>query len=34
MVEIPTAKQNEQKRMKRNGTVPETSGTILNAPTF
>ena len=23
MVEIPTVEQNEQKRMKRNGTVPE-----------
>ena len=34
MLEIPTKEQNEQKRMKRSGTVPETSGTILNAPTF
>ena len=34
MVEIPTEEQNEQKIMKRNVTVLETSGTILNAQTF
>ena len=34
MVELPTEEQNEQKIMKRNGTVLETSGTILNAQTF
>ena len=33
-VEITTAKQNKDKRMKRLRTVSETSGTTLNAPTF
>ena len=34
MVEITTAEQNKEKRMKRLKTVSETSGTTLNAPTF
>ena len=33
-VEITTAEQNKEKRMKRLRTVSETSGTTLNTPTF
>ena len=33
-VEITTAEQNKEKRMKRMRTVSETSGTTLNAPIF
>ena len=32
IVEITTAEQNKEKRMKRLRTVSETSGTTLNAP--
>ena len=34
IVEITTAEQNKDKRMKRLRTVSETSGTTLNATTF
>ena len=34
MVEITSEEQNKVKRMKRLRTVPETSGTISNTPTF
>ena len=34
MVEITTAEQNKEKRIKELRTVSETSGTTLNAPTF
>ena len=34
IVEITTTEQNKEKRMKRLGTVSETSGTTLNARTF
>ena len=34
IVEITTAEQNKEKRMKELRTVSETSGTTLNAPTF
>ena len=34
IVEITTAEQNKEKRMKRIGTFSETSGTTLKAPTF
>ena len=34
IVEITTAEQNEEKRIKELRTVSETSGTTLNAPTF
>ena len=34
IVEITTAEQNKEKRMKKLRTVSETSGTTLNAPMF
>ena len=34
MMEITSEEQNKVKRMKRLRTVPETSGTISNTPTF
>ena len=34
IVEIATAEQNKEKRMKTIETVLETSGTTLNIPTF
>jgi len=34
MVEITSEEQNKVKRMKRTEIVSDTSGTILNAPTF
>ena len=34
IVEITTAEQNKEKRMKELRTVSETSGTTLNTPTF
>ena len=34
IVEITTAEQNKEKRMKRIEDSPRTSGTILNIPTF
>ena len=34
IVEITTAEQNKEKRMKELRTVSETSGKTLNAPTF
>ena len=33
-VEVTTAEQTKEKRMKRIGTVSENSGTTLNVPTF
>ena len=34
IVEITTAEQNKEKRMKRIETVSQTSGATVNAPTF
>ena len=34
MVEINEAERKKEKRIKRNETTSETSGTMLNAPTF